>query len=138
KIKEYGPQWEILFIDHRQLLTFGLVENVPFVDEYEKKYLMDHAMADDGGYFHKFYEDIAKQRFVLIVNEPTNIISRGSEYSFGEENDAYVKWVTKPLLCWYEPLYTSQETSLELLVPRKDPPPEYFLCKDIFSEINEN
>ena len=137
KVRQYAEQGEILFIDHRQLLTFGLVKNIPLVNEYEKKYLMDQAMAAKDDYFHDFYEDISNQRFALIVNEPTNIISRGSEYSFGEENDAYVKWVTKPLLCWYEPIYTSQATALELLVPRTETAPDYFKCEDIFPEIND-
>jgi hypothetical protein len=136
KIMEYSSQGEILFIDHRQLLTFGLVENVPLIDEYEKKYLMDFAMAANEDYFHAFYKDISSHRFVLIVNEPINIISRGLEYSFGEENDAYVKWVTAPLLCAYEPLYTSQATALELLVPRTSPPPDTLPCEDIFSFID--
>jgi len=135
KVLEYSSQGEILFIDHRQLLTFGLVESVPLIDEYEKKYLMDFAMAADEDYFHGFYEDIYNHRFVLIVNEPINIISRGLEYSFGEENDAYVKWVTAPLLCVYEPLYTSQAVALELLVPRTSPPPDTLPCEDIFSFI---
>jgi len=137
KVMEYSSQGEILFIDHRQLLTFGLVENVPLVDEYEKKYLMDFAMAADEDYFNAFYEDISNHRFVLIVNEPINIISRGLEYSFGEENDAYVKWVAAPLLCVYEPLYTSQATALELLVPRTSPPPDTLPCEDIFLFIDE-
>ena len=133
KVEEYSQQGEILFIDHRQLLTFGLVKNVPLVDEYEKKYLMDQAMAANAKYFSTFYEDLKNQRFALIVNEPTNIIIRGSEYSFGEENDAYVHWVTKPLLCAYEPIYTSQETSVELLVPRESMPPGEMNCQEIFN-----
>jgi hypothetical protein len=137
KVKEYSSQGEILFIDHRQLLTFNLVESVPLVNDYEKKYLMDQAMAENEDYFYTFYEDIYNHRFVLIVNEPANLVSRGSEYSFGEENDAYVKWVTAPLLCAYEPLYTSQATALELLIPRSSPPPDTLPCEDIFSFINE-
>ncbi|MDO9546678.1 MAG: hypothetical protein Q7J07_08015 [Pelolinea sp.] len=137
KIEEYSVHGNILFIDHRQLLTFGLVKNVPLVDAYEKKYLMDHALADNESYFQGFYKDIFNHEFVLIVNEPSNIIARGSEYSFGEENDAYVKWVTAPLLCMYEPLYTSQATSLELLIPRTSPPPETLPCEDIFSFLND-
>jgi hypothetical protein len=97
---------------------------------------MDFAMAADEDYFHAFYEDISNHRFVLIVNEPINIISRGLEYSFGEENDAYVKWVAAPLLCAYEPLYTSQAVALELLVPRTSPPPDTLHCEDIFLFID--
>lgn len=135
KVSEYSKKGEILFIDHRQLLTFGLVENVPLVNDYEKKVLMDKAMADNGEYFTQFYEDIYQHRFALIINEPANIITRGSEYSFGEENDAYVKWVTIPLLCAYEPIYSSQATSLELLVPRTIESPTSPGCDGIFSGV---
>jgi len=121
KVKRYSPKGEILFIDHRQLLTFGLVENVPLVDEYEKKVLMDDAMTDDTEYFRKFHADLINQRFALIVNEPATVVFRGSEHIFGEENDAYVRWVTIPLLCAYEPIYTQRDVNLELLVPRAEP-----------------
>ena len=121
KVKRYSRKGEILFIDHRQLLTFGLVENVPLVDEYEKKVLMDDAMTDDTEYFRKFHADLRSQRFALIVNEPATVVFRGSEHIFGEENDAYVRWVTIPLLCSYEPIYTQRDVNLELLVPRADP-----------------
>jgi hypothetical protein len=131
-IEAYSQQGEILFIDHRQLLTFGLVKNVPLVDVYEKKYLMDYAMAADEVYFNPFYQDLRKQRFALIVNEPANIIIRGSEYSFGEENDIYVHWVTKPLLCAYEPIYTSIETGVQMLIPRDTPPPAEMECQEVF------
>jgi len=136
KVEQYSQQGQILFIDHRQLLTFNLVENVPLIDDYEKKYLMDQAMAENKDYFSVFYKDLSNKRFVLVVNEPTNLVIRGSEYSFGEENDAYVKWVTKPLLCFYEPFFTSPETSLELLIPRKAPPPEYLNCDLLAASLN--
>jgi hypothetical protein len=128
-VDTYKDEGEILFMDQRQLLTFGMVEDVPLVDEYEKKYLMDQAMADNGDYFESFYQDLQAQRFVLIVNEPSNYIIRGSESSFGEENDAYVKWVTIPLLCTYEPIYTSADIGVELLVPRPSQPTEA-ICQD--------
>jgi hypothetical protein len=121
KVKRYSRKGEILFIDHRQLLTFSLVEKVPLVDEYEKKVLMDDAMTDDTDYFRKFHADLRDQRFALIVNEPATVVFRGSEHIFGEENDAYVRWVTIPLLCAYEPVYTQRDVNLELLVPRTEP-----------------
>ena len=136
KVEQYSKKGEILFIDHRQLLTFNLIDKVPLFDEYEKKYLMDYAMAENKDYFSGFYKDLAEKRFALIVNEPANMVIRGSEYSFGEENDAYVKWVTIPLLCYYEPLYSSPETSVELLIPRNAPPPENYKCDSVFSSLD--
>jgi hypothetical protein len=126
-IAETPPNEEILFIDHRQLLTFNLVTQVPLVDEYEKKKLMDKAMRADAAYFEPFYEDIRNKRFALIINEPLNLIIRGEDHSFGDENDAYVRWVTLPLTCSYEAIYTNYATGVELLVPRIELPQEYVL-----------
>ena len=132
-VNEYKDKGEILFMDQRQLLTFGMVKDVPLVDDYEKKYLMDQAMADNADYFAGFYKDLIEQRFVLIVNEPSNYVIRGSEFSFGEENDAYVKWVTIPVLCTYESLYASHEIGVELLVPRQSPADEA-ICQDFMAQ----
>jgi len=131
EIKNIAPSEEILFIDHRQLLTFNFIPQVPLVDKYEKKKLMDKAMSADAVYFKSFYEDIHGQRFALIINEPLNLVIRGENYAFGDENDAYVKWVTLPLTCGYEPAYTNYETSVQLLIPREGPPPAYLPCEEL-------
>jgi len=111
---------EVLFLDQRQLLTFGYVENVPLVPDYEKKYLMDQAMSGDTEYFKGFYEDISQQRFKLIISEPLKIVYQGSDHHFGLENDTWVKWVSEPILCYYEPLFTFKPERTQLLIPRDD------------------
>ena len=116
--KEKG---EVLFLDQRQLLTFGYIRDVPLVDDYEKKYLMDQALSADASYFQQFYEDLARARFALIVSEPLKVNLQGSAYSFGEENDAWVTWVSKPVLCYYEPVATFKRVHVELLKPRENP-----------------
>ena len=125
-----SPDEEILFIDHRQLLTFNFVPQVQLVDDYEKKKLMDKALSDDAKYFKPFNKDIHDQRFALIISEPLNLIIRGEDYAFGDENDAYVKWVTLPLTCSYEPIYTNYQTGVQLLVPREGPPPSHIPCDE--------
>ena len=125
-----APGEEILFIDHRQLLTFSFVPQVPLVDKYEKKKLMDKAMSADAAYFEPFYEDIHRRRFALIINEPLNLVIRGEDYAFGDENDAYVKWVTLPLTCSYEPVYTNYKTGVQLLIPREGPSPDLLPCEE--------
>jgi len=134
EIAETSPGQEILFIDHRQLLTFNFIPQVLLVDEYEKKKLMDKAMSADVAYFEPFYEDIRNQRFALIINEPLNLVIRGEDYAFGDENDAYVSWVTLPLTCCYEATYTNYGTGVELLVPRVGPPPAYLLPCEEFTQ----
>ncbi len=109
---------EVLFMDQRQLLTFGFVKDVPLVAEYEKKYLMDQAMGDTAAStFPAFYRDLENHRFSLIISDPLRLPIKDSDYGFGEESNAWVKWVAAPILCYYEPLITLREFKIELLVP---------------------
>ncbi len=119
-VDRYQPQGEVLFIDQRQLLTFGEVTGVKLVDQYEKKHMMDQAMADNANYFAGFFRDLADRRFSLIISEPLWVKYQGGTYHFGDENDSWVKWVSAPVLCYYEPLETFQEVGLQLLVPRAE------------------
>jgi hypothetical protein len=61
---------DVLFMDQRQLLTFGYVKDVPLVADYEKKLVMDQAMSGNQAYFDEFYKDLANHRFSMIVSEP--------------------------------------------------------------------
>jgi len=118
---------EILFIDQRQLLTFGYIK-APLVVDYEKKLLMNEALSRADAYFNTFYTDLKNKRFSLIINEPINITYQEDEASYGEENNAYVQWVSEPLFCYYEPLETFSEVGVELLIPRVTPAPAYLNC----------
>jgi hypothetical protein len=109
---------EILFMDQRQLLTFGYVENVPLVDDYEKKRVMDEALSANASYFRDFYSDLENHRFSLIVSEILFIRTGNLENPFPEENDAWVYWVAEPMLDYYMPLITLRSVGVQLLVPR--------------------
>ncbi len=122
EVAKFSEAGEVLFMDHRQLLTFHYIPSVPFVPEFEKKYMMDQAMAGNARYFEEYYEDLAKKRFALIVTEPLRTKRREDLGGpFSEENDAWVVWVSNPTLCFYEPIYISTDVNLELLVPRQNP-----------------
>lgn len=120
-VREAKTRGEVLFIDQRQLLTFGYIQDVPLVPEYEKKFLMDKAMSGDTELFNRFYYDLRSHRFSLIINEPIYIEYQAEEVNFGTENDVWVKWVSEPLLCYYEPLATYDHVNVELLIPRETP-----------------
>jgi hypothetical protein len=109
---------EVLFLDQRQLLTFGYVTNVPLVPEYEKKILINQAFYADSAYFQNFYNELQDHRFGLIISELLYTPIKDSSYEFGEENNAWVTWVSAPLLCYYEPLETMKDVKVQLLVPR--------------------
>lgn len=115
-----GTQGEVLFMDQRQLLTFGYITDIVLVPEYEKKVLMNEALSENPNYFEPFYADLAAHRFSLIVSEPLRTPIKDSSYQFGEENNAWVKWVANPILCYYEEKIILKEVGVQLLVPRSE------------------
>jgi hypothetical protein len=117
EVAKASSRGEVLFMDQRQLLTFGYITDVPLVADYEKKVLMNQALSGDAAYFNKFYEDLASHRFSLIVSEPLRTPIKDSSFQFGEENNAWVKWVAAPVLCYYMPLETIKTVNVQLLVP---------------------
>ena len=110
---------DVLFMDQRQLVAFGYINPVPFVPEYEKKYMMDQAMGNNSSYFKQYYQDLARRRFTLIITEPLRLKLQGAEGAqFSEENDAWVRWVSRPTLCFYKPIFTDPQNNIQLLAPQ--------------------
>lgn len=110
---------DVLFIDQRQLLTFGYVPQVPLVIEYEKKLMMDNAMADNSKYFQALYQDLKNHRFSYIITEPIHATYITSEdRTFPDENNSWVKWVAEPLLKYYRPVGTHKEVGVQILAPK--------------------
>ena len=112
---------EVLFIAQRQLLTFGQIIDVDLVPEFEKKYMMDQAMAGNELYFDDLYRDLENERFVLIVSDPLNVNLKNESEGFGAENNSWVKFVSEPILCYYKPYITLREVGVQLLVPKDGP-----------------
>ena len=113
------PGEDILFMDQRQLLTFGTVQKIPLIADYEKKWMMDEAMANDAAYFEPYFMDLKEQRFAAIISEPLHIKFQGEGGDFSEENDLFVTYVSIPTLCYYEPLETFPDQGIQILVPRE-------------------
>ena len=113
---------EVLFMDQRQLLTFGLMGDLPLVVDYEKKYVMNQALSEDAAYFENFREDLASGRFSLIVTEREALRFKEADLeslgdSLIEENNAWVTWVTTPLLHYYESVGEFKDAGVELFMP---------------------
>jgi hypothetical protein len=118
---------EVLFISQRHLLTFHMLEDqssahpIPLVPDDELVFLMEMAMANNRPYLDAFQHDVEIQRYALIVTGPLNTNYQGRSHSFGEENDAWVRQVSEPVLCYYQPLVTWKDPAIQLLVPRIKP-----------------
>jgi hypothetical protein len=118
QVAKAAQEGEVLFIDQRQLLAFGYLQGVPLEPEYEKKYLMDQAMAGNAAFFQEFFRDLEAKRFSMIVTEPLFESYDDAFDPFGEENNAWVKWVSEPVLCFYAPEKTYKGVRVQLLTPR--------------------
>jgi hypothetical protein len=109
---------EVLFITERHLLTFGMLPEIPLVEKYETVFLMEMAMAGNTGYLNEFYADLKEKRFALIISDPLRDSFKGSEYSFGEENDVWVLRVAQPLLETYQRAEMFRGLGIEVLEPK--------------------
>lgn len=114
-----GASGEVLFIDQRQLLTFGQITGVELVGEYELKDMMNQAMQGNNAYFEAFSDDLQRHRFALIVSDPLPSFVKGSDYEFGEENDAWLLYVSGPLQRYYEPIRRLGEVGLWIMAPKR-------------------
>jgi hypothetical protein len=119
EVRRASAEGEVLFLDQRQLLTFGEVTGVPLVMEYELKDVVNQAMASNQAFFEGFYQDLARGRFSLIVSPPIETELRGRSHPFGEEDDAQVIYLYRPLLEYYVPVVRLDEVSVWLLRPRQ-------------------
>lgn len=111
----------VLFIAERHLLVFGPFEAVALVPDYEKVFLMEMAMAGNTDYLDRFESELENGRFALIVTDPVRYNPQGSAFRFGEENDAWDRYVTYPLLCFYEEVQTLETARVEVLAPKANP-----------------
>jgi hypothetical protein len=112
---------KVLFIGERQLVTFHILPNIDLVPDYERVYLMEMAMAGNPDYLGRFHDDLKNQRFAMIVSEPLFVQYKGRAESFGEENDAWVKQVSKYVLCYYQPEKILRDEHIQLYAPRSHP-----------------
>jgi hypothetical protein len=121
EVQQAKLQGDVLFLDQRQLLTFGYVKDVPLVSEYEKKLVMDQALSGNQTYFDGFYKDLQNHRFSMIVTEPIRKSMADEDIrNFAEENNSWVYWVSRPLLKYYKAKVTYDEVGVQLLVPREN------------------
>ncbi len=108
----------ILFITQRHLLTFGNIQDVPVIPEYEILTLNEMAISGNEKYLSQFYQDLNDHKFDLIVADYQYGRPKQQRYSFGRENDLWTLNAGRYLTCEYIPFLTFQEYNIQLLIPR--------------------
>ncbi len=110
---------EILFITQRHLISMHMLQDVRMTPEYEREELMEMAMGNNQDYLKTFRADMESQRFDLILVDPLSYRLLGKNYAFGEENNAWVKRVMKPILCNYQEERLFAEDQIAIYVPQQ-------------------
>ncbi len=109
---------EVLFVSERQLLTFNYIQNVPLVPDYELLTLMEMAISHNQNYLNKFYTDLKNQRFAMIVMNKQYVVFKDETTSFPEENNAWVKYITVPIMQYYQPITWLRASGIEIYARR--------------------
>lgn len=112
---------EVLFISNRQLQIFKMVPDFDLVHEYELGYLMEMSIAGNQKYLDKFRSDLQSRKFTAILIDQLNTQYQDKQHAFGEENNAWIDGVLKPLLKDYAPAYTAWEGNINLVVSKSKP-----------------
>lgn len=123
QVTKASGQGKVLFIGERQLLTFHYVSGIALVPDYERVFLMEMAMAANPQYLGKFHAQLKNHEFAMIVSDPIFTQFKGSDYVFGEENNAWVNQVSKYVICYYEPQKLLKSARVQMLVPRAEAQP---------------
>jgi hypothetical protein len=110
---------QVLFISQRHLLTFDLITGIPLVPEYDNIDLMEFAMSNYRPSIDQFQSDIAAHKYALIIapTPPRQLQDKGS--AFAEENNAWLRRVSIPMLRAYKIIAEFPEGDFVVLVPDK-------------------
>ncbi len=108
---------EVLFISQRQLLTFDLIHGVPLIPIYDNIDLMEFAMTNYRPSIDQFHADMAAQRYALIIAPIPPGQLQDTDDAFGEENNAWAKRVSIPMLREYKILMTFESGDFVVLIP---------------------
>ena len=110
---------EILFISQRHLVSMHMLKGVTLIPKYEREDLMELAMSRNTSALETgFYADLQAHRFAMIIVDPLRINYVGSNEAMGEENNAWTRYIIKPILCNYRQDAIFQADRLAIYVPQ--------------------
>jgi len=78
-------------------------------------------MSENETYMTTFKQDMESHRFDLIVVEPLFLYLKPISETFGEENNAWVIHVARPIDQSYQSIYEFKESCMVVLVPNLEP-----------------
>lgn len=110
---------DVLFMSERHLITFGLIEDVPLVHDYEKMLLQEMVMGNNQAYLQTFAEDMASQQYALIITDKMPVKAKDpATESLAMENNVVYETIVPMMSCAYQVETRIQPGNLELWVPK--------------------
>ena len=115
------PAGDVLFMDQRQLLTFGDIQHVDLVPAYEKKLMMDQALSGNRAYFQRLLRGSGLASFPVDCQQSPANPHQGQRIRIwrGEQCVGEVGGEADPVLLRREG--HANEVKVELLTPRAEP-----------------
>lgn len=118
-VSSAAQRGEVLFISQRHLITFGYVQDVPLVADYELLLLSEASISNNRTLLEKFYQDLRERRFAMIITSRLNpSYQRPKIDPFAEENNLWVDRIAFPILEYYGEEAYFGEQNLQVLVPK--------------------
>lgn len=92
---------KILFIEEKQLITFGNLQVKPVISDYELVELMEMTMAENPEYLAEFKTRLENKDYAAIITRKQPEKMKGKSDIFGEENDLWFTNITLNLNQYY-------------------------------------
>jgi hypothetical protein len=112
---------EVLFIDNKQLLTYGYFPAQTIEPQYETGYMLDMAMSENRPFFQKFYQELKDHHYGVIITYPQPKLLQDPTVPMAEENNTQLTWIGFPLLCYYQEAYIRLDVNIDVFIPRDQP-----------------
>lgn len=110
----------VLWIGERQLGIFKQVADARVSGPYERVVLAEMAMAGRRAILDDFYQDLAQQKYGLIMMEPLKLEYQDPDMvAFAQENNLFVDLIHRPVFEYYQLDRTLQDAGISILVPRR-------------------
>lgn len=81
---------------------------------------MEMTMSKNPKYLNAFYEDLQTQRYAAIVSDQALSHFEDRDEAWSEEHNVWVQYVSRPMLCYYQPRLTLRVVHMQILFPRPD------------------
>ena len=109
---------DVLFINNRHLLTFGLIPNVKLVTDFELEEITEIAISNDTAGAEQFKNALREKRYGLIVMRVESGQIQDLTKPFAAENNAWKETVLFRVQSQYKSILVLPESGVQIYAPK--------------------